>query len=64
MCIRDRRMSHDFQCIGAYSSDIGYDMNYGNGEEYSDALVAIKHVGLPKKDPIFADEGLLFNYWK
>lgn len=57
-------MSVDFKCIGAYPFDVGYDMNYGKAEEYSKAIEAIKQVGLPKKDPIFGDHGLLFNYWQ
>lgn len=56
--------SNNFQCIGAYPLDVEYDMNYGTIEEYSQALDAIKQVGLPKKDPIFGDQGLLLKYWK
>lgn len=56
--------SNNFQCIGAYPLDMEYDMNYGTIEEYSQALDAIKQVGLPKKDPIFGDQGLLLKYWK
>lgn len=57
-------MSKDFQCIGAYSSDVVYDMKQGDIEEYNQALSTIKKLGLPKMDPIFGDKGMLFNYWK
>lgn len=57
-------MNPHFRCIGAYPFDVEYDMNHGNKEEYPKAIEAIKHVGLPKKDPIFGENGLLFNYWK
>jgi uncharacterized protein YjlB len=57
-------MSADFKCIGAYPFDVDYDMNYGKAEEFYKAIEAIKQVGLPKKDPIFGEHGLLFNYWK
>ncbi|KTD47873.1 Cupin domain protein [Legionella rubrilucens] len=57
-------MTDNFRCIGAYPFDVGIDMNYGNSEEYLQALKTIKEVGLPKKDPIFGEKGLIFNYWK
>lgn len=56
-------MSDDFRCMGAYPFDVGHDMNYGTIEEYTKAIDAIKQVGLPKKDPILGEEGLLFKYW-
>lgn len=56
-------MSSDFQCVGAYPFDVEYDMRYGNIEEYSKAIEAIKQVGLPENDPFFGEKGLLFNYW-
>ena len=56
--------SADFRCIGAYPFDVGYDMNYGKKQEYADAIKAVKNVGLPGKDPIFGEKGLIFDYWK
>lgn len=57
-------MSTDFRCIGAYPLDVGYDMNYGKLEECVKAFESIKQVELPKKDPVFGERGLLFQYWK
>jgi uncharacterized protein YjlB len=38
-------------------------MNYGKIEEYAKAIETIKQVGLPKKDPVFGEKGVLFKYW-
>lgn len=58
------KMSDDFQCIGAYPFDVGYDMNYGSSEEYAKSIENIKRVEMPKKDPVFGDKGFLFDYWR
>lgn len=57
-------MSQDFQCIGAYPLDVGPDMNYGDTDEYAQAIEKIKHIGLPNQDPVFGEKGLLFDYWR
>ena len=59
---RSLHMSDNFQCIGAYPFEVEYDMRYGTAEEYPEALNSIKQVGLPKKDPVFGEEGALFTY--
>ena len=56
--------SSDFRCIGAYPFEAGCDMHYGKREEYLVAVEQIKKVGLPEKDPVFGENGLLFDYWK
>lgn len=56
--------SESFKCIGAYPFGIDYDMNYGKAEEHPCVDQNIKLVGLPKADPIFGENGLLFDYWK
>lgn len=57
-------MRDEFQCIGAYPYDIGYDMNYGTAKEYEKAVTSVPLVALPQKDPMFGEQGLLFEYWK
>lgn len=57
-------LSPDFKCIGAYPWDIDLDMNYGTAEEHPRVDEHIKQAGLPKSDPVFGVQGLLFNYWK
>ncbi|MBA3660941.1 MAG: cupin domain-containing protein [Gammaproteobacteria bacterium] len=56
--------SKNFKCIGAYPFDIDYDMHYGKKEEHPAVDHNIKSTPLPKTDPIFGEQGLLFNYWK
>ncbi len=55
--------SSDFRCIGAYPFDVGCDLYYGKSDESLVALERIKKVGLPNKDPIFGEHGLMFDYW-
>ena len=58
------KSSEDFKCIGSYPFDIKYDMKYGKEEEYAQAIIKIKKVGLPVCDPLYGKEGFLFKYWK
>lgn len=57
-------MDEHFRCIGAYPLDIGYDLFCGKAEEYSMVVENIQKVGLPEKDPIFGEHGVLFKYWQ
>ncbi|STY31732.1 Uncharacterized protein containing double-stranded beta helix domain [Legionella wadsworthii] len=57
-------LSKDFKCIGAYAANVEYDMNYGKAEEHPRVDEQIQQVGLPKCDPVFGNQGLLFDYWK
>ena len=54
----------DFKTIGSYPIDVDYDMNYGKAEEHPKVDENIKQVPLPNTDPIFGEDGLLFQYWK
>lgn len=56
--------SDDFTCVGAYSIDTKYDMNYGNENEMINALKKIQALPLPTTDPIFGKNGPLLQYWK
>lgn len=55
--------SANFQCIGSYSLDFAYDMNYRKPEEHPKVDLNIKQVLLLTSDPIYGKNGLLFNYW-
>jgi uncharacterized protein YjlB len=56
--------SQNFKCIGAYPFDVKYDMHYGKADEHPKVDETIKKVKLPKCDPIFGKNGLLFEFWK
>jgi uncharacterized protein YjlB len=56
--------SSDFKTIGAYPFDVQYDMNYGKESEHPKVDQNIKAVGLPECDPIFGEDGILFQYWE
>lgn len=56
--------TQDFICVGAYPFDIDYDMNKGTPQEYAENKDKIKHVALPKTDPVYGHNGFLFQYWK
>ena len=54
----------DFACLGAYPVGSGWDMNYGKPEEVDQALDNISQVGLPDQDPLYGDDGPLFEHWE
>lgn len=56
--------SENFACVGAYPNSINYDMNYGYPDEYQKATKNIQHVQLPMMDPIFGENGPIFQYWQ
>jgi uncharacterized protein YjlB len=53
-----------FVCVGAYPMELPYDMNYGKSEERRAAIERIKEAPLPKTDPLYGEEGPLFQFWK
>jgi uncharacterized protein YjlB len=55
---------NDLKCIGAYPNGKDYDMNYGEEGERPRTDKNIKKVRLPKKDPVFGNDGILMKYWK
>ncbi len=57
-------LSKNFQCIGAYPWRVDGDMKYGKAREHPQVDEQIKNAGLPKSDPVFGVQGLLFDYWK
>jgi uncharacterized protein YjlB len=56
--------SEDFQCVGAYPQGKDYDTNLGKNKELEKALVNIKNLAKPSKDPVLGKEGFLKIYWK
>ncbi|MFC3418675.1 cupin domain-containing protein [Salinicoccus hispanicus] len=56
--------SEDYANYGAYPGGISFDMNYGKAEERPEKLVNIKEVPLPEFDPVFGQNGPLFDHWK
>jgi len=61
---RNLGSSSDFTCVGAYPGGSDWDMNYGEPEELEQALDNISQVGLPDQDPLYGEEGPLFEHWK
>jgi|GEM_PF-79164 len=56
--------SPDFACVGAYPGGSDWDMNYGRQEEVDQALDNISQVGLPDQDPLYGQDGPLFEHWE
>lgn len=53
-----------FAVIGAYPDQQAWDMNYGKPEETEQAKNNIEKVKIPGKDPIFGNQGPVFEHWK
>jgi len=56
--------TEDFKCVGAYPSEIEYDMYYGKPNERFVTEKNIPNVPLPNCDPVYGPAGPLFKYWK
>lgn len=56
--------SADFKCVGAYPDGKDYDMNYGKADERPQTDQHILAVPIPKTDPVYGGDALLFTYWK
>lgn len=55
--------SGDFSCVGGYPGGKEYDMNYGENVEVV-KVNSISKVSVPSQDPIFGENGPLFDLWK
>ncbi|MCD2137599.1 cupin domain-containing protein [Salinicoccus halitifaciens] len=55
--------SDDYQNYGAYPGGVEFDVNYGESDERPEVLDNIKKVPMPEADPVFGEDGPLFNYW-
>jgi uncharacterized protein YjlB len=58
------KCSENFQCMGTYPQGKDYDTNTGTLAEYKKAILNIKNLPAPQKDPIFGKLGFLKTYWK
>jgi uncharacterized protein YjlB len=56
--------SDDFGVVGAYPEGQEMDMNYGKASERGRAIENIEHLGLPRMDPVFGENGPLIEKWK
>jgi uncharacterized protein YjlB len=54
----------NFAVVGAYPQGQDWDMLYGKPEEIQQAKHNISHVPLPHTDPVFGENGKMFNFWK
>ena len=54
----------DFAVVGAYPDGQRPDMCYGSDEERPRAEANIRRVSVPRKDPVYGDEGPLLDEWK
>ena len=53
-----------FAVVGVYPNGQIWDMNYGKAEELEAAKENISKVSLPSMDPVFGENGKMFQHWK
>ncbi len=53
-----------FAVVGVYPDGQNWDMNYGKAKEVQAAKENIPGVALPSKDPVFGENGKIFQHWK
>lgn len=53
-----------FAVVGAYPDGQSWDMNYGKDGELPKTRQNIENTALPKNDPVFGENGKMFEYWK
>ncbi|WP_422123801.1 cupin domain-containing protein [Planococcus sp. X10-3] len=56
--------SDDFQIVGAYPGGISPNKKIGNIDERPYVLEDIQNTPLPKRDPVYGNEGPLIENWK
>ncbi|MFB9860161.1 cupin domain-containing protein [Salinicoccus siamensis] len=57
------KASDDYANYGAYPGGADFDMCYGKQEERPETIENIAHVPLPDDDPVFGQDGPLFDHW-
>lgn len=57
------KASTDFAVIGGYPDGRDYDLLTGKAEERPENLHNISEVPLPETDPVFGENGPLFEHW-
>ncbi len=60
---KNRASTEDFISAGSYPFDVAYDMHEGKKDELDALKNVISKVPLPKTDPVFGNNGPLFDYW-
>ena len=58
------RSGDGFAVVGAYPDGQNWDMNYGKDNELPKAKENISKVALPKNDPVYGNNGRMFDFWK
>ncbi|ULL13591.1 cupin domain-containing protein [Paenibacillus sp. H1-7] len=53
-----------FRVAGAYPEGMSYNLKTGKNNERPQVLEEIRNVPLPVKDPVYGDNGPMFQYWK
>ena len=57
--------SLEYQFVGGYPNGADWNLKFSlKKEESSSVLAEIASIPLPKKDPVFGDNGQVFEYWK
>lgn len=56
--------SSDFAVVGGYPGGAEWDMNYGRPKERPAADDNIARAAMPKNDPLYGPNGLLFEHWR
>lgn len=57
------KQTADFSVLGAYPDGQLHDMQEGNASNYQQIKNNIKNVPLPKRDPVYGNEGPLQQMW-
>ena len=56
--------SMDYQFVGGYPNGADWNLHFSLKKEDSPTILAeIANISLPEKDPIFGDNGPLFEFW-
>ncbi|MDB4293539.1 cupin domain-containing protein [Maribacter sp.] len=53
-----------YEAIGGYPDGAAWDMIFDEKDKHGVAVERIRHIPIPKTDPIFGPNGVLFQYWK
>lgn len=57
--------SVDYQFVGGYPNGADWNLKFSlKKEDSSSVLAEIASIPLPVKDPVFGDDGSLFEYWR
>ncbi|WP_342478626.1 cupin domain-containing protein [Paenibacillus sp. FSL H7-0350] len=54
----------DFRIAGAYPGGMDYNTRQANADDFAAALLEIREVPLPERDPVYGEAGPLLRLWK